>query len=136
MSEFAFLHNTPGFLLVEQAAADFLGSIRADGAREMLPATPDVICPQCGTVQEPACCSKCGDCLCDKCDPDSEMHVRCLPPERVLPYRLLTDCRLEFLRISGQLSQLRIRGYHLTEIDCAYQIARNGIEMLEKGGIR
>jgi hypothetical protein len=85
-----------------------------------------MLCPQCGLVQDFASC-KCGEPLCDHCDPDPEIHVRCMPPERRKPYDLLVDARLCLLRI-----RLAIRR---GDFKLALQAAEHFDNELVKGGI-
>ena len=74
-----------------------------------LPAEPKPLvlftCPLCGLEQSVQLCPKCQDPLCERCDPDPEMHVRCLPPERMTPYLLLQDCQLTLLRVNKALRE-------------------------------
>ena len=84
-------------------------------------------CPTCGKEQDVVVC-KCGDPICEKCDPESEMHVRCLPPERMTPYLLLQDCDLTLLRIKKAL--------HEFHPYLAYGIAENMERVLRTRNIR
>jgi hypothetical protein len=86
-----------------------------------------MLCPQCGLVQDFASC-KYGEPLCEVCDPDPEMHVRCMPPERAAPYLLLLDCRAGYLRILKATSKGLMS-------DCT-KIATHYNEMLEGRGIK
>ena len=114
-------HRTPGFEANLEAARDFLNSIKADGL-------PSKGCPVCGCTEEPGLCSGCGLLMCPRCELDPDMHVRCLPPECMVPYRMLQDCQNAFLLIK--------RAYHHTAYHDMFEIADNMDQELQRKAIR
>jgi len=86
------------------------------------PPTVQFRCPECGRLQDVAVC-KCGDPLCEKCDPE-HAHMRCLPPEQKA---LLLDCLTAFMRIQDALNRSRT--------ETAFQIAQAYRAMLQEKGV-
>ena len=84
-------------------------STHTDIPEDRLEPKPPVLfrCPECGLEQDVQLCPKCSDPIWEKCDPEVDLHVRCLPPERMTPYLLLQDCQLTLLRVKKALSEGR-----------------------------
>ena len=101
------MERSPGFERNLAEASKVVERFNAEMPEDRLEPTAPVLftCPLCGCEQDPARCERCADYLCERCDPEHDAHVRCLPPERMTPYLLLQDCQLTLLRVKKALRE-------------------------------